>query len=81
MRITIVGAGSVGTHLAKYLSGEHMDIFIIDKDAGKLAMLDAEYNLMAVVGDGTVFSTLRQAEVEKCELFIAVTDVAERNVV
>ena len=81
MRITIVGAGSVGTHLAKYLSGEHMDIFIIDKDAGKLAMLDAEYNLMAVVGDGKVFSTLRQAEVEKCELFIAVTDVAERNVV
>ncbi|MBO4658224.1 MAG: NAD-binding protein [Prevotella sp.] len=39
MRITIVGAGSVGTHLAKYLSGERMDIFIIDKDAGKLAML------------------------------------------
>lgn len=81
MRITIVGAGSVGTHLAKYLSGEHMDIFIIDKDASKLAMLDAEYNLMAVVGDGTAFSTLRQAEVAKCELFIAVTDVAERNVV
>jgi ketopantoate reductase len=35
MRITIVGAGSVGTYLAKYLSGEHMDIYIIDKDAGK----------------------------------------------
>lgn len=81
MRITIVGAGSVGTHLAKYLSGEQMDIFIIDKDAGKLAMLDAEYNLMAVMGDGTVFSTLRHAEVEKCDLFIAVTDVAERNIV
>ncbi len=79
MRITIVGAGSVGTHLAKYLSGEHMDIFIIDKDASKLAMLDAEYNLMAVLGDGTVFSTLKQAEVEKCDLFIAVTEVAERN--
>ena len=81
MRIVIVGAGSVGTHLAKYLSGEHMDIFIIDRDASKLAMLDAENNLMAVVGDGTAFSTLRQAEVDKCELFIAVTDVAERNVV
>ena len=81
MRITIVGAGSVGTHLAKYLSGEHMDIFIIDKDSNKLAMLDAEYNLMAVLGDGTVFSTLKHAEVEKCDLFIAVTEVAERNLV
>lgn len=81
MRIIIVGAGSVGTHLAKYLSGERMDIFIIDKDPDKLAMLDAEYNLMAVMGDGTVLSTLKQAEVEKCDLFIAVTEVAERNIV
>lgn len=81
MRITIVGAGSAGTYLAKYLSGEHMDIFIIDKDASKLAMLDAEYNLMAVLGDGTASSTLKRAEVEKCDLFLAVTEEAERNIV
>ena len=81
MRIVIVGAGAVGVHLAKYLSGERMDIFIVDKDANRLALLDAEYNLMAVVGDETAFSTLRQAEVEKCNLFIAVTESAERNVV
>ena len=71
----------MGVHLAKYLSGERMDIFIVDKDANRLALLDAEYNLMAVVGDETAFSTLRQAEVEKCNLFIAVTESAERNVV
>ena len=71
----------MGTHLAKYLSGEQMDIFIVDTDVNKLAALDAEYNLMTVVGDGTVFATLRQAEVGKCDLFIAVTDVAERNIV
>ena len=52
MRIVIVGAGSIGTHLAKYLSGEKMDIFIIDKDATKLTMLDSEYNLMTIAGDG-----------------------------
>jgi Trk K+ transport system NAD-binding subunit len=38
MRIVIVGAGFTGTHLAKYLSGEKMDIYIIDKDASKLSM-------------------------------------------
>ena len=81
MRITIVGAGSIGTHLAKYLSGEQMDIFIIDKDPQKLALLDSEYNLMAIEGDATEFSTLRQADVGNCELFIAVTDIAERNIV
>ena len=81
MKITIIGAGSVGTHLAKYLSGEQMDIFIVDTNANKLMSLNAEYNLMTIVGDGTVFSTLRQAEVNNCDLFVAVTDVAERNIV
>ena len=81
MKITIVGAGTVGTHLAKYLSGEQMDIFVVDKDVEKLQALDSEYNLMTVVGDGTVFHTLRQAEAGESELFIAVTDVAERNIV
>lgn len=81
MKIMIVGAGTTGTHLAKYLSGEQMDIFVIDKDASKLSALDSEYNLMTIVGDGTAFTTLRQSEVEKCDLFIAVTDSAERNIV
>ena len=81
MVITIVGASTMGTYLAKYLSGEQMDIFIVDTDVKKLMELDAEYNLMTVVGDGTVFDTLRKAEVEKCDLFISVTNVAERNIV
>jgi len=81
MRITIVGIGTTGTYLAKYLSGEQMDILVIDKDASKLSSLDSENNLMTIEGDGTAFATLRQTEVEKCDLFIAVTDVAERNIV
>lgn len=81
MIITIVGASTTGTYLAKYLSGEQMDIYIVDTDVNKLMALDTEYNLMTVVGDGTVFATLRQAEVEKCDLFISVTNVAERNIV
>lgn len=81
MRITIIGAGTVGAYLAKYLSGEHMDIFIVDVNADKLMSLDAEYNLMTIVGDGTDFSTLRRAEVDNCDLLVAVTDVAERNIV
>ena len=81
MVITIVGASATGIYLAKYLSGEQMDIFIVDTDVNKLMAIDAEYNLMTVVGDGTVFATLRQAEVEKCDLFISVTNVAERNIV
>ncbi len=81
MKIIIVGAGTTGSHLAKYLSGEQMDIFIIDKDVSKLSALDSEYNLMTIEGDGIAFTTLRQAEAENCDLFLAVTDSAERNIV
>ena len=63
MIVTIVGAGTVGSHLAKYLSGEHIDIYIIDKDLSKLELLDAEYNLMAISGDAIEPAVLKQAEV------------------
>lgn len=41
MKIIIVGAGEVGTHLAKMLSRENQDIILIDSDERKLEPLDA----------------------------------------
>lgn len=32
MKIIIAGAGNVGTHLAKLLSGEKQDIILMDED-------------------------------------------------
>ncbi len=81
MRIVIAGAGEVGTHLAKLLSKERQDIILVDKDAGKLAEIDANYNLMTLNGSPTSFQTLREAGVEKCDLFIAVTPYEASNVI
>lgn len=81
MIITIIGAGTLGSHLAKYLSEEHMDIYIVDRDSAKLALLDSEHNLMTVVGDAIDLEVLHQANAEACDMFIAVTEVAERNFV
>ena len=50
MKIIIAGAGEVGTHLAKLLSREEQDIILIDNDEEKLRELDANYNLMTIVG-------------------------------
>ena len=81
MIITIIGAGTLGSHLAKYLSEEKMDIYIVDRDTTKLAMLDSEHNLMTIAGDAIDLEVLRQAKTEDCDLFIAATEVAERNFV
>lgn len=81
MKIIIAGCGEVGTHLAKLLSREGQDITVIDEDSSKLTILDSNYNLLTVQGRTTSFNTLRQAGVEGCDLFIAVTPFETRNIV
>lgn len=81
MKIIIAGSGEVGTHLAKLLSNEEQDITVVDSDSDKLAMLDSNYNLLTFCGSPTSFSSLRQAGVEGCDLFIAVTPFETRNIV
>ncbi len=44
MKIVIVGAGEVGSHLAKLLSREEQDIILVDDDQGRLSAIDANYN-------------------------------------
>ena len=81
MKIVIAGAGEVGTHLAKLLSNENQDIVILDENREKLSILDTTFNLMTIVGQPTSFITLRDAGVESCDLFIAVTPHEDKNLV
>ncbi len=79
MRIIIVGAGSVGTHLAKLLAKEEQDIILMDPDDSKLEEL-ASYNLMTIVGSATSIKDLKEAGVKNVDLFIAVTPYESQNI-
>lgn len=81
MKIVIAGAGEVGSHLAKLLSNEEQDITLIDSNEERLAVLDANYNLMTYTGNPTSFTTLREAGASRCDLFIAVTPYESNNIV
>lgn len=81
MKIVIAGAGEVGSHLAKLLSNENQDIILIDENTDKLATLDANLNIMTIVGSPTKFNALREARVDSADLFIAVTPYETDNVV
>ena len=81
MKIVIAGAGEVGSHLAKLLSTEEQDITVVDEDSTRLAVLDANYNLLTVVGAPTSFTSLREAGAASCDLFIAVTPYESNNIV
>lgn len=81
MKIIIVGAGDVGTHLAKMLSNENHDIVVIDLNEDKLKFIDSNFDLLTVVGSSTSFQTLKDANVKRCDLFIAVTESEDANIV
>jgi len=72
MRIIIVGAGEVGTHLAKLLSQENQDIVLLDADEENLN-IPSQYEIMTTVGNPTSLADLRSAGVKGADMFIAVT--------
>ena len=80
MKIIIVGAGEVGTHLAKMLSRENQDIILIGSDERKLEPLNTSYNLMTIVGSPTSIKIMKEAGIHKCDLFIAVTPHETSNI-
>lgn len=80
MKIIIAGAGEVGTHLAKLLSRERHDIILMDEDEDKLTPISSNYDLKAVEASPTSISGLKEADVEKANLFVAVTPDESRNI-
>lgn len=79
MKIIIAGAGAVGTHLAKLLSGEKQDIILMDDDEERLGRLENNFDLLTVNISPTSISGLKEAGVAGADLFIAVTPDESRN--
>lgn len=80
MKIVIAGSGEVGSHLARLLTSEDQDIILVDDNAERLAHIDANYNLMTVLGKPASFASLREAGVANADLFIAVTPYESNNI-
>ena len=79
MRVIIVGAGEVGTHLAKLLSREDIDISLMDERADRLDGLDADYDMLTMVGVPTSIRDLEEIGVRDVDLFVAVTPSESEN--
>lgn len=81
MRIMIVGAGEVGYYLSETLSLEGHEVVLVDRNETRLRRLEKILNVMTVVGNGASAQVLEQGGIEKTDLFIAVTDIDEVNLV
>jgi trk system potassium uptake protein TrkA len=81
MRVVIVGAGEVGSYLARELSAQNMEIVLVDKLASALAAAEEVMDALTLRGDGGHFSVLRRAEVKRADLVVAVTGSDAVNMV
>lgn len=80
MNIIIAGSGNVGRYLAKKLVKEGHDIVVIDTNKEILKEVESSYDLISLYGSCTSFSVLKEAGVANCDLFIAVTNSEDSNV-
>ena len=78
MNIIIAGAGSVGYLLSQSLSIGH-NVIVIDKDIKKLERLEDEIDIYVVRGDVEDPKAYQALPAQKADLFIAVTDSDEAN--
>lgn len=77
----IIGAGQVGRHLSRKFSAEGQDVVLIDRNETRLRRLERELNILVVRGSGASAKVLEDAGIDKTDLFIAVTDSDEVNLV
>lgn len=79
MKIIIGGAGDVGCHLASLLVGESHEITVIDSDRDKLNRLENQLDIMTYKGDVSSFALLQDAAIDTVDIFIAVSDRQNTN--
>ena len=79
MRILVVGAGEVGSYVAARLSREGNDVVVVDELRDPLTKIERDNDILTVVGDATNPITLNEAEVEKAEVLVAVTQSYKTN--
>lgn len=81
MKIVIIGAGEVGFHLAKALSEENFDTTVIDIAPEKCTRVSENLDVMVIQGNGASPEIVREAEVGKADMLIAVTRIDEVNLI
>jgi trk system potassium uptake protein TrkA len=80
MKAVIVGCGRVGASLADELDRAGWQVLILDLDTSAFDRLPSGFGGTALRGDGTDEDVLRRAGAEDADLFLALTEGDNRNV-
>lgn len=81
MKIVIAGGGKVGGALCQDLAGENHSVVVVDSDAGVVDELVGLADITGYVGNSANPELLMEADVPNCDVFIAVTQSDEINII
>jgi trk system potassium uptake protein len=81
MYIIVVGAGEVGSYLARILVEEGHNVAVIEVDERLARALDADLDALVVHGSGVSHANLDRAGVARADLLLAVTAIDEVNLI
>ncbi|MDP2361478.1 MAG: Trk system potassium transporter TrkA [bacterium] len=80
MRVIIIGAGDVGSYLARVLSREtQVDVTLVDQNGPRLQELADQLDIAVVHGSGTLQSVLEKAGAKGADYLVAATNIDEIN--
>lgn len=80
MKTVIVGCGRVGAALAELFDRQGYDVIVIDPSTRAFDRLPSTFRGNALRGDGTDEDTLRRAGAEDADVFLALTEGDNRNI-
>ncbi len=79
MRIVIIGVGKMGKAIVKHVCNENHEVVAIDSDSSVIESVINEYDIMGICGNGVSYEVQETAGTDKADLFIAVTESDESN--
>ncbi len=80
MKVVILGCGRVGSTIATTMAREGHDVTIIDQNSDSFRRLANDYAGKTITGNGIDEDTLRGADLENADAFVAVTNGDNRNI-
>ncbi|MGR3513511.1 MAG: potassium channel family protein [Paracoccaceae bacterium] len=80
MRVIILGASRFGAAVAERMSDAGHEVVVIDKDRARLEKLAERMDCGMIEGDGTMPTVLREAFRDEDDVFVAVTNASDDNI-
>ena len=80
MKVVIMGCGRVGAQLAALLDSDGHQVSVLDTNDYSFRRLPPDFSGTALLGNGTDEDVLKRASIEEADVFVAVTQGDNRNV-